>query len=125
MIEEESLFPMKSVFELIMIIALLAVIALAVWLFFSISVDVNVMSLDRATVEISDALARSSLTAELAIFKKEELNRYKDTRIEPYIHHCRYGYSVKVKTEKEEWFFGYTPQDIKSIGDSTSTFPVA
>lgn len=126
MIEEESLFPMKSIFLLIMIVVLLAVIAFAVWLFFNIGIEVNVRALDRATVEISDAISKSPLTEELAIFKEEELEKYKDTRTEPYIQHCRYGYFVKIKTAKKEWRFGYEPESpVKSEKDSKSKFPVA
>ncbi len=126
MIEEESLFPMKSVFLLIMIIALLAVIALAIYLFFTIRVEVSNRALDRANVEISDALVKSPLTQELAVFKKEELDRYDNTRAEPFVHQCKYGYSVKITSEKDSWFFGYTPdKPAKSIEDSSANFPVS
>jgi len=126
MIEEESQFPMKSGFLLIMIVALLALITFAVWMIFSISIEINVRALERATVEISDALVKSPLTSELAIFKEEELDKYHDTRTEPYIRHCTYGYRIKVRTEDKRWEFGYEPKKpVKTIQDSTRKFPVA
>ncbi len=122
-----SLLPMKSIFLIIMMVILFSVIAFSVWLFFNINVEINARALDRAAVEIIDALGKSSLTKELAVFDEEELDKYHNTRIEPYIRHCKYGYSIKVKSaDKKEWQFGYKPEKpVESNEDSTSKFPVA
>ena len=101
MIEEESQFPMDTVFIVIMMIALFVVIAFVVGMIIDIQVDIELRTLDRAGVEISDALVKSELTEELAIFKKEELNKYDGTRVEPYIQHCQFGYTLEFKTKND------------------------
>ncbi len=126
MVEEQSMYPLKSIFFLIMVIVLLAVIGLAVWLFFNLTVEVESKELDRATVELSHAISKSQLTSDLAIFKKEELDKYHNTEIEPYVRHCKYGYKAAIETDKGKWEFGYSPDEwVESSIGGPSRFSVA
>ena len=124
--DEEPLFPMKSLFILIMIVAWLAVIALAVYLFFSINIELHEKEMERVVVEVADALTKQKLTNELAIFSRDELEKYHKSKAEPYYRPCNYGYTLRIKTEKNKWEFGYKPEhaDLFAIKQFGVNFPV-
>lgn len=114
---EESLFPFRSFFALLNVAALGVVIIVFIWLFVRITVDIEESELERTIYLMREAVVKSSLTYDIAVFNRDVLNNhigdkgdpYNANREEPYPRHCSYAYRAVIEDliTDEIWEIGY------------------
>ncbi|MFH0832111.1 MAG: hypothetical protein V1900_00085 [Candidatus Aenigmatarchaeota archaeon] len=65
---------------------------------------------DRFAIELSENIINSKLTVERTIFNHSELEKYHNTKTEPYVRHCQFAYHLLIEDlENNKIFqFGYS-----------------
>src|SRR3989338_1222286 len=105
----------RLVFTSLRIVILMLVIFLVVFFFFTFVIEFEERYIDRASIEIKDAIVHN-LTIQLGVFNKFDLQELDGRDIEP-IRHCRYPYKVTIENleTNEKWSFGHDPGRLNTI----------
>ena len=97
-----SLLPFQSIFTLLRILVVILLVIAVVWLFVQSRAELEINELQYAVTDLAEGLSTHGPVKNFAVFKTEELNAFDGTNQEPFVRHCKFGYSVKIEVRDEK-----------------------
>lgn len=122
---EKIMSPTEQFSFIIKLLITLATIFVLVILFVNTRPVIETKSLIRTNAEIMENILTSDLVVPKAVFDSKELGKLKDTSIEAPVRHCSVGYFLQVRTQNDDWSFGYKPTIFTDAPSVTQEYPAA